>query len=368
MIATNRRAFLRGTMAGASALAIANAWPARAATARREVRVGGKHIKTVDVHAHCVVDTSDLVKGTQYEKTVAGLVANKGQASMVVKADRLDIMNQEGVDVQALTINPFWYDGTDKDFINKLMMEQNRQLAEIPKQFPGRFVSLATVSLQFPDLAAQQLEYAFKNYGMKGCGIGASVWPVMELSDPKLDPFWAKCQELNAFIFIHPQNSDVATGITNRVKNFNGLLTNVIGNPLETTIGLSHVIFEGTLDKFPKLRLVAAHGGGFLVSYPDRSDHGCLMQPASCKEPGFLKKKPTDYVHDLYVDSLVFGPEALRHIIANTDISHVMIGTDCPFPWTFNPVDHVLNTPVLSDANKIAILGGNAAKFLGLSI
>ena len=115
MIATNRRAFLRGTMAGASALAIANAWPARAATARREVRVGGKHIKTVDVHAHCVVDTSDLVKGTQYEKTVAGLVANKGQASMVVKADRLDIMNQEGVDVQALTINPFWYDGTDND-------------------------------------------------------------------------------------------------------------------------------------------------------------------------------------------------------------------------------------------------------------
>lgn len=364
--ARDRRAFLGGALALGGMAMARGARAADATPARREVRVAGKRVKTVDVHAHCAVDVTDVVKGTPLEKQVASLIATKGQASMIVKEDRLTIMNQEGIDVQALTINPFWYE-TDKDLATRLIDEQNRRLAEVPKQFPGRFAVMATAALQFPELAAQQLEFAFKTYGMKGVGIGASVGPDMELSDPRLDPFWAKCQELNAFIFIHPINAATATGIAARVKG-NGLLTNVIGNPLETTIGLSHLIFEGTLDKFPNLRLCGAHGGGFLVSYPDRSDHGCLMQPDSCKPAGFLKKKPSDYIRGLYVDSLVYSPEALRHIIASTSIGHVMIGTDCPFPWTFTPIDPVLNTPGLSDADKIAILGGNACRLLDIPL
>jgi aminocarboxymuconate-semialdehyde decarboxylase len=365
-ITRDRRAFLCGAVALSGVALTSGAWAADSTPRRREVRIGGKRVKTVDVHAHCVVDVTDVVKGTQFEGPLATLIANEGQASMVVKEDRLAIMDKEGIDVQALTINPFWY-AAERDLAARLIDEQNRRLAEIPSQFPGRFVVMATAALQYPELAAEQLEYAFKTYGMKGVGIGASVWPMMELSDPKLDPFWSKCQELNAFIFIHPQNSNVVTGINSRVGG-NGLLTNVIGNPLETTIGLSHLIFEGTLDKFPNLRLCAAHGGGFLVSYPDRSDHGCLMQPKNCQPAAFLKKKPTDYIRDLYVDSLVFSPEALRHIIANTSVSHVMIGTDCPYPWTSTPVDHVLNTRGLSNADKVAILGGNACRLLDIPV
>ena len=359
----NRRAFLAGSAAVvAGSMVYGRAAHAANAGARKPIIIDGKRIKTVDVHAHCATDSMNIVAGTALEKTLAGVLKGGSQANMIIGADRLTIMDQEGIDVQALTINPYWY-GADRDLATKLIDDQNKKLAEIPKAFPGRFVVMASAALQFPELAAQQLEYAYKTYGMRGVGIGASVG-AMELSDPKMDVFWAKCQELNTFIFIHPQNGDVVSGIAERVKG-NGLLGNVIGNPLETTIGLSHMIFEGTLDKFPNLRLCGAHGGGYLISYPSRSDHGCLMSPAQCKGP-VLKKKPSEYIHGLYVDSLVFTSEMLRHLIAETGISQIMIGTDCPFPWTTTPIEHVMNTPGLSDADRIAILGGNACRLLGI--
>ena len=139
----------------------------------------------------------------------------------------------------------------------------------------------------------------------------------------------------------------------------------MIGNPLETTIALSHMIFEGTFDKFPKLRICGAHGGGFLPSYADRSDAVCVTFPDRCKDV-VLKKKPTEYLRDIYVDSLVFTPEALRHLVATVGVGQVMVGTDFGFPWTRDPVGHVLATPGLGSADKIAILGGTAVKTLGL--
>jgi aminocarboxymuconate-semialdehyde decarboxylase len=141
----------------------------------------------------------------------------------------------------------------------------------------------------------------------------------------------------------------------------NGGLTNVIGNPLETTIFLSHLIFDGTLDRFPGLKVCAAHGGGYLPSYAARSDYGCNRFPDACKS---LKKRPTEYLRQLYFDSMVFTPEGLRHLVAESGVSQIMIGTDYPFPWSTTTVDHVLNTPGLSDADKRAILGGNAARIL----
>lgn len=143
------------------------------------------------------------------------------------------------------------------------------------------------------------------------------------------------------------------------------MLTNVIGNPLDTTIALSHLIFEGTLDQFPRLKICSAHGGGYLPSYADRSDHGCLTFPEQCTKT--LKKRPTEYLKQLYFDSLIFTGEALRHLIAQAGISQIVLGTDYPFPWTTTAVDHVLGTPGLSDADKVAILGGNASRLLGIA-
>ena len=126
------------------------------------------------------------------------------------------------------------------------------------------------------------------------------------------------------------------------------------------------MIFEGTLDRFPNLNLCAAHGGGYLPSYAARMDHGCSVFPNECKgEPP--KKQPTEYLKQLYFDSIMFTPEGLRHLVAECGASQIMVGTDSPIPWVKDPVDLVLKTPGLSDDDRIAMLGGTAAKLLKIA-
>lgn len=169
-----------------------------------------------------------------------------------------------------------------------------------------------------------------------------------ELADPKFHPFWAKSEELGVLVFMHPQG---VPDLDHRLQG-NGLLTNVIGNPLETTIALSHLIFEGTLDRFPNIKLCAAHGGGYLPSYAARSDHGCLTFPDRCTDT--LNKRPSEYLRDLYFDTIVFTAEALRHLVAECGASQLVMGTDYPYPWVSDAVGHILDTPSLSDAERAA--------------
>ena len=219
------------------------------------------------------------------------------------------------------------------------------------------------MSLAYPDLAAEQLDTAIKKLGMRGAIIGGSVNGT-ELSDPKLHPFWAKAEEVGVVVFIHPQGTPELEK-SGRLTGSGGL-ANVIGNPLETTIALSHLIFEGTLDKYPGLKICAAHAGGYLPSYAARSDAMCANRPDQCTVT--LKKKPTEYLRDgqLYFDSMVFTPEGLRHLIAEVGIGQIVMGTDYPFPWTKTSVDHILNTPGLSDDDRIAMLSTTAHKLLGI--
>jgi len=222
------------------------------------------------------------------------------------------------------------------------------------------------VALQHPDLAAEQLEEGVKKYNLRGAAIGGSV-NGEEISDPKFHPFWAKAEQLGVVVFIHPQGTGAPAELDKRFKG-NGYLGNVIGNPLETTIALAHLIFEGTLDKFPGLKICAAHAGGFLPSYSGRSDFGCPTRPDLCPggTHGPIKKKPTEYMKQLYYDTMVFNTEGVRHLAAEVGVGQLVIGTDFPYPWTKTAVDLILQTPGLSDADKTAILGGTAAKLLGI--
>jgi aminocarboxymuconate-semialdehyde decarboxylase len=324
-----------------------------AARRRREVTVGGRRIKTIDVHAHCAVPEALALM-----RLPAGSSARWDNPQLFIGPDRLRVMDEQGIDVEALSINPFWY-AAELDLARQIIQLQNEKLSALCAAYPGRFVAFATVALQHPDLAAQQLEDG-KKMGLRGAAIGGNV-NGEELSSRRLDPFWAKAEELAAPIFIHPQ------GIPELQKRFqgNGYLSNVIGNPLETTIALSHLIFDGTLDRFPGLKICAAHGGGYLPSYSARSDHGCATSPPDCTATP-LKKQPSEYLRQLYFDSLVFTSEALRHLVAECGASQIVLGTDWPFPWTTTAVDHILNTPGLTVDEKRAILGGTASKLLEL--
>jgi aminocarboxymuconate-semialdehyde decarboxylase len=319
---------------------------------RREVVVNGKRVKTVDVHAHCAVPAAMALMGRALE-TEALLMTDT--------ATRIRAMDEQGIDVEALSINPYWYTA-DRDVAQKLIEIQNESLAEICAAQPDRFVAFATVALQHPDLAADQAERGIKRYGLRGVSLGGSVEGT-ELSDPNFHPFWAKVEALGVLVFIHPQGT-VELERTGRLKG-NGLLTNTIGNPLETTIALSHLIFEGTLDRFPGLKICAAHGGGYLPSYAARSNAVQTTFPQ--RMTGTLKKRPTEYLRQLYYDSIVFTPEALRHLAAETGPGQILMGTDYPFPWTSTSVDHILGTPGLSDPDKVAMLGGTAQKLLGIA-
>jgi aminocarboxymuconate-semialdehyde decarboxylase len=214
--------------------------------------------------------------------------------------------------------------------------------------------------------AAEQLEDGVKKYGLRGAGIGGNV-AGLEISDPKFHPFWAKAEALGVPVFIHPQGDGAPAQLESRFKG-NRYLGNVIGNPLETTIALSHLIFDGTLDKFSGVKIIAAHGGGFLPSYSGRSDFGCPTRPdlRPGGTHGPIKKKPTEYMKQMYYDTMVFNPEGVRHLAAEVGAGRLLVGTDFPYPWTKTAVDLILSTPGLSDADKTAILGGTAAGLLGI--
>jgi len=244
-----------------------------------------------------------------------------------------------------------------------LIRVQNEALVEFCASQPDRFVAFATAALQYPDLAAEQVEQAVKTLGFRGIGVAGSV-AGEDLANPKFHPFWAKCEELGVLVFMHPLGTRELEP-SGRLAG-NGLLTNTIGNPLETTIALSHLIFEGTLDRFPGLKICAAHGGGFLPSYANRSDAVITTFPNRVGTSP--QKKPTEYIRggQLYFDSIMFTGEGMRHLIAEAGIDHVVLGTDYPFPWNTAPVDHVMSIPGLSDEDRIKILGGTAAKLLGI--
>jgi len=296
------------------------------------------------------------------EEAKSVLPQTKGaQEHFIVIEERLKGMDAQAIDMEVLSINPFWY-RKDRDTAAAIVKVQNEKLAELCASRPDRFAAFASLALQHPDLAVEQLEHAVKRQGLRGAAVGASLLGE-DFSEPRFHPVWAKAQELGAVLFIHPQSTPDLAG---RFKG-NGWLANTIGNPLDTTIALQHLIFEGTLDRFPGLKVLAAHGGGYLGSYAPRSDHACFVAPKNCNPDIKLKKKPTEYLNQLHFDALVFTPEALRHLVAQVGASQIMLGSDHPIPWEEHPVDHVFATESLTDEEKAAILGGNAARLFGMS-
>src|SRR6202158_1053965 len=358
---TTRRNFLKGAAGTGIAFCscgLLDAAQAQPRPPRLPVKVGVKRVLTVDAHSHCYFHETINLMGDAADKVLPPV---KGVPEhFIVIEQRLREMDAMAIDMEVLSINPFWY-GKDRDTAAAIVKLQNEKLAELCASRSDRFAAFASLALQFPDLAVQQLETAIRKQGLRGAAIGANVLGE-DFADPKFHPVWAKAEELGAVLFIHPQSTPE---LAKRFKG-NGWLSNTIGNPLGKEIAPSAPLLQGTLDRFPGLKIIGAHGGGYLGSYAARGDHACFVAPQNCNPDIALKKKPTEYLNQLYFDALVFTPEALRHLVAQVGASQLAIGTDSPIPWEEHPVDRVLATTTLTDKQRVAILGGNAARLFGM--
>jgi aminocarboxymuconate-semialdehyde decarboxylase len=346
----SRRDFLKTT-----AYAAGGAYVQSLPTKRREVSIGKRRIKVIDMHGHFIApEELDAVKDTK----LASNVTNNLNGQLYLGAERIKTLDELGIDIQVLTHQGAWWYETDRDLASRIIKIQNEKLSAWCKSHPDRFTGLASVALQHPEMAASQLDEAVKKLGLRGVGIAGHAGGEVP-STPKYDPFWAKVQELGVMVFVHPQ------GASNIVKDGAlGDFGNVIGNPLETTFFLSRMIFDGTLDRFPGVKICGAHAGGYLTSYLGRTDVGCdVRQIAKCAN----KKHVREYFRDqILVDSMIFSDEGLRHLVAEVGVSQIVYGTDTPYNWPA-PVDLILKATFLKDAEKEAILGGNLMKLLRIS-
>ncbi|MGD9942927.1 MAG: amidohydrolase family protein [Burkholderiaceae bacterium] len=272
-------------------------------------------------------------------------------------ARRLQDMRRLGIDLQVLSPSPTqYYPWADAALAQQLVRTQNEAIAAVVRQHPCEFAGLGGVALQHPELAAAQLRDAVERLGLLGAEITSDPTG-RGLDDPALTPFWAEAERLGAVIFLHP----LGTSLGERVNRY--YLSNIIGQPLETTIALSELIHGGVLDRFPSLKLCAAHGGGYLPFAVGRSDHGYGVRP----EARGCLQAPSEYLSRLWFDTVVFRPQNLRSLIDMVGIGRIVAGTDYPFDMgEYALHDLVRAIPGLDDMQRAAVLGGNARRLLAL--
>jgi aminocarboxymuconate-semialdehyde decarboxylase len=344
--------------------------------ARKRIELGrGRHRHlTIDMHCHLLTLEVEALVADRPEKSAESSlsVRSMGQASvdhnnavmlpmafpkMTRMEARLLDMDAMGIDVQVISPSPTqYYYWADPDLAQRLTTLQNESIAGLIRTNPSRLAGLGTVALQHPSLAADQLRNAVINLGLKGVEISSMV-NQLELSDPVMAPFWRMAEDLSALVFLHP------FGTTLGGRAASHYLVNTIGQPLETTIALSHLIFGGVLDRHPGLKIVAAHGGGYLPTYAIRSDHAFAVRPEAALN---LRMKPSEHLKRIWFDTVIYEASHLRHLIDRVGISQIVIGTDYPFDMgTYDVHGLVDATPALSDSDRAAILGGNAARLIG---
>lgn len=327
---------------------------------------------TVDIHCHMhtpaadelIVDKTPLAMesivrfATEETNKLNREMLAAIRGKLVDPKQRLADMDRMGIDVQAISPAPFqYYYWTEPEVCRATSRCVNDRLAEIAAEHPERFVAMGTVPLQDTRLAIEELERVVKELGMRAIEINTNV-NGEELSIERLRQFWAKVEELGALVFMHPM------GFTKGARLSDHYLNNLVGQPLESALAVSHLIFGGVLDAHPGLKICIAHGGGFLPVYSGRMDHAYRAR-SDCRHG--VTKQPSEYLKRLYYDTVVFDRDHLAYLVQRYGADHLMLGTDYPYDMAEpDPVGFITGTSPLSDADKDKICGGNAAELLGI--
>jgi len=328
-------------------------------------------IPTIDVHAHLLLpEVDEAVTGQPGLAQARDLDSRRnGPAAVAVSgpmvgarvpkltdvAVRLAAMDTQGVDVQLVSPSPSHYHyWAEPRLAERVCRLANEGTAAHCAKAPDRLHGLGLAPLQHPELAVELLDHALEQ-GLKGVEISSHA-PGHELSDPAYGPFWSRAEETGALVFLHP------FGCTLDERLDQWYLSNTVGQPTENAVALSHLIFSGVLDRHPGLKLIAAHGGGYLPTHIGRSDHAWRARPdaQSCS------REPSSYLRQLYFDSLVHDPHVLRELLRAAGPERVLLGSDFPFDMgTDDPLD-ALRAAGLPDADFHSVRGANAAALLDL--
>jgi aminocarboxymuconate-semialdehyde decarboxylase len=327
---------------------------------------------TVDIHSHALVTAAaDLVRPhlspdprAAFYSEETRLVGRKQDADTAPMLTRLDLrmakFDEMGVDAQVISpAPPQCYYGVPAEIGIQAARAVNEGIAEIARQAGDRIpAAMGSVPLQAGgEAAAAELDYAVRTLGLKGVEVLAHVRD-KELSDPAFEPFWARVQELGAVVFIHPHSFPQPQRFG---KHY---FSNVIGNPLDTTMALHWLIFDGVLERYPDLKIIASHGGGFLPAYSGRIDHAWGARSDS---RGTLPKPPSYYLKKIYLDTIVFTPHQLEAMVKLFGVDKILLGTDYPFDMgEYDPIGHIASVESLSPSDVAAIAGGNAKRLFGL--
>ncbi|MGA7270546.1 MAG: amidohydrolase family protein [Acidimicrobiia bacterium] len=271
---------------------------------------------------------------------------------------RLADMDAMGVDVQALSLAPYQlYNWVGGDLGLRAFRIINDDLAAVVAGHPGRFVGLGAVPLQDVGAAVTELKRCRIELGFPAIEIGTHIGEE-EISSPRLESFWEAVEELDVTVFIHP------TGFTEPRRFTDHYFLNTVGHPLEETLCAGRLIFDGVMERHPGLKLVFAHGGGFLAAYAGRFDHA--YQARDDVGVG-LPRLPSEYLSRLYFDTMVFEPDQLSFLIHKYGADHVLLGTDYPYDMgETDPLGLLDEVGGLSTEDRDLIAGGNAARLLGL--
>ncbi len=354
--------FLLGLGLACWLLATAQAWAQEKPASKKTV--------TVDIHCHIVTPEAEpLVKDLLTPEkeplfrfaTPETLQINQQmfaglRPKLIDPQERLKDMDKMGIAIQAISPGPnqFYY-WTDGELGAKLARMQNDRVAQIVRSRPDRFVGMGTLPLQDTQKAVQELERIVKELGLHAVEISSNVAGA-DFDAPRFEPFWAKVQELDVLVFVHP------VGFTDAERLKDYYLNNVIGQPLEEAVFVSRLIFGGVLERYPDLKIVVGHGGGYLPFYPGRMDHAYKVRPESKPH---ITRPPSEYLKKLYFDSIVYQEPSLENLVRFAGSDHVLLGTDYPFDMgEADPVGFINQLKSVSPAARTQILGGNAVRLL----
>ena len=326
----------------------------------------------VDLHCHMYVPAAADAVSEVFDIETDGLHRFSNQATREVNArqaetihgqltdvdQRLSDMDRMGVDVQAMSPVPLqYYYAVPPELGRTATRLINDEIAAVAADHPDRFVGLGGLPMQDPQMAVAELDRVVNDLGFKGIELCTNV-NGEELSNPRFRKIFARAEELDVLIFLHPN------GFSDGARLGDHYFINVIGNPLDSTVAVSHLIFDGVLDAYPKLKICIAHGGGFLAAYSGRIDHAHAGRE-DCRR--CIKEPPGSYLRRLNFDTVVFTEHQLEYLASLYGSDHVVLGTDYPFDMGMDdPVGFVEGTDTLTDADKEAIIGGNAARLLGI--